>query len=90
MDSFKEQIVRKELSQREKTSKYLLMIASVALAAACFMFLVGTYLMMIGVLLAGLALFGGYQLTTRMDLEYEYIFTNGEVDVDKIVAQRSR
>ena len=90
MDSFKEQIVRKELSQREKTSKYLLMIASVALAAACFMFLVGTYLMMIGVLLAGLALFGGYQLTTRMDLEYEYIFTSGEVDVDKIVAQRSR
>ena len=71
-------------------SKYFLMIASVALAAACFLFVVGTPYMMLGVLFAGLALFGGYHLTTRMDVEYEYIFTNGEVDVDKITAQRSR
>ena len=90
MDSFKEQIVRKNLSQREKMSKYLLMVASVALALACFLFVVGTPYMMLGVLFAGLALFGGYQMTTRMDIEYEYIFTNGEVDVDKIIAQRSR
>ena len=29
-------------------------------------------------------------LTTKLDVEYEYIFTNGEIDVDKITAQRSR
>ncbi len=90
MDSFKEQIVRKNLSQKDKMTKYMLMIASVALAAGCFLLVLGTPFMMIGVLAAGLALFGGYQLTTRMDVEYEYIFTNGEVDIDKIVAQRSR
>ena len=90
MDSFKEQIVRKNLSQKDKMTKYMLMIASVALAAACFLLLLGSPFMMIGVLAAGLALFGGYHLTTRMDVEYEYIFTNGEVDVDKIIAQRSR
>lgn len=40
--------------------------------------------------LAAAALYGGYYLTTKLDVEYEYIFTNGEIDVDKITAQRSR
>ena len=53
------------------------------------MFMMGQ-LITIGMLLAGLSLFGGYQLTTRMDVEYEYIFTNGEVDVDKIIAPAAK
>ncbi|MDR3207891.1 MAG: DUF6106 family protein [Oscillospiraceae bacterium] len=36
------------------------------------------------------ALFGGWQLFIRQTMEFEYIVTNGEVDVDRIVARRYR
>lgn len=56
----------------------------------CFIFAFGTQFAMFGILFAGLALYGGYYLVTNLDVEYEYIFTNGELDVDKIIAQRKR
>lgn len=90
MDSFKEQIVRKIPTKNDKIQKIFIMIASVALAALCFIFPFGTQFSVIGIFLAAAALYGGYYLTTKLDVEYEYIFTNGEIDVDKITAQRSR
>ncbi|WP_295209561.1 DUF6106 family protein [Ruminococcus sp.] len=90
MDSFKEQIVRKLPTQNDKLQKIFIMIGSVALAALCFIFPFGTQFSVIGIFLAAAALYGGYYLITKLDVEYEYIFTNGEIDVDKITAQRSR
>lgn len=90
MDVFKEQIVRKLPSKNEKISKILILVAAVALAMMCFIFAFGTQFAMFGILFAGLALYGGYYLVTNFDVEYEYIFTNGELDVDKIIAQRKR
>ena len=86
MDSFKEQIVRKIPTKNDKIQKIFIMIASVALAALCFIFPFGTQFSVIGIFLAAAALYGGYYLTTKLDVEYEYIFTNGEIDVDKITA----
>lgn len=40
-------------------------------------------------LLAGLV-YGAYRLFISFNYEYEYIVTNGELDVDKIIARRSR
>jgi len=34
--------------------------------------------------------YGAYFLLTSMNVEYEYAITNGEMDVDKITAQRKR
>lgn len=42
MDSFKEQIVRKIPTKNDKIQKIFIMIASVALAALCFIFPFGT------------------------------------------------
>lgn len=36
------------------------------------------------------ACWGAYKLITRTFVEYEYIFTNGDLDVDKIIARSSR
>lgn len=36
------------------------------------------------------AIYGAYWLISGMSIEYEYILTNGEIDVDKIIAQRKR
>ena len=78
MDSFKEQIVRKIPTKNDKIQKIFIMIASVALAALCFIFPFGTQFSVIGIFLAAAALYGGYYLTTKLDVEYEYIFTNGD------------
>ena len=75
MDSFKEQIVRKIPTKNDKIQKIFIMIASVALAALCFIFPFGTQFSVIGIFLAAAALYGGYYLTTKLDVEYEYIFT---------------
>jgi hypothetical protein len=50
---------------------------------------VGTF-SAITTLLAFGCLYGGYLLFTNMNVEYEYIVTNGEMDVDKIIARRRR
>ncbi len=90
MDVFKEQIVRKKPSGNDTASKILIIIASVALAMMCFLFTLGTQLVLFGLLFAAAVLYGGYYLVTNLDVEYEYIFTNGEIDFDKIIAQRKR
>ena len=90
MDSFKEQIVRKIPTKNDKIQKIFIMIASVALAALCFIFPFGTQFSVIGIFLAAAALYGGYYLTTKLDVEYEYIFTNGEIDSPSVFFFPSR
>lgn len=51
-----------------------------------FMPFLGTF----SLLLAAGALFGAYKLCTRFNLEYEYIVTNGTMDIDKIINKSSR
>jgi hypothetical protein len=90
MDVFKEYIVKRELTSGERTSKIFIMIASVALAACFVVFTIGTYISMIGILLAGISIYFGYQVITKMFIEYEYIITNADLDIDKIVNQSKR
>jgi hypothetical protein len=90
MDIFKEYIIKRELTQREKTSKLFIILASVALAFCFLAFTLGTTLTMFGVLFAGLSIYFGYQLITRMFVEYEYTVTNADLDIDKIVNQSKR
>lgn len=91
MDSFNEQLVTKETTQKDRARKWLIMFGSVALAFAFIFFgmMLPQYLM-IGIFLGAGAIYGGYYLLQSLDLEYEYIFTNGDLDIDKIIAKRSR
>jgi hypothetical protein len=92
MDSFKEQIVKKENTQRDSVKRVFIMIGSIALACALFLIVltISANYVMIGVLLAGVSLYVGFYMLQNMDIEYEYIFTNGDLDIDKIIAQRNR
>ncbi len=64
MDSFKEQIVRKIPTKNDKIQKIFIMIASVALAALCFIFPFGTQFSVIGIFLAAAALYSGHLFVT--------------------------
>lgn len=88
MDIFVEQIVKKEATGKDWTLRIIIGIAMGVLAAiSVFIFLI---IPLFGLLLLFGVIWGGYYLITNTDCEYEYIVTNGEIDIDKIIAKRKR
>lgn len=89
-DIFKEQLVK-----REPTSKTTLIKAGIIGAAVLLIIILGaftriplvsTFLPIIFVLVIG----GAYFLFTMQNIEYEYIYTNGELDIDRITNKSRR
>ena len=90
MDTYIEQLVSKRPSTQD-TLKKLGIAALAVIAAIVLFFLAGTYVGAgFGFVFAAGALYGGYYLLKNTDIEYEYIVTNGEIDVDKIIARSKR
>ena len=89
MDVFVEQIVKKEVSGKDWALRILIGIGMGVLSAvALFVFLF--VFPLLGLLIFFAVIWGGYSLITGTDCEYEYIVTNGEIDIDKIIAKRKR
>lgn len=92
MDVFVEYIVKRKMKGKDIALKVMLLLGTV-FASLAVMFLVMAFIpgfMMIGFMLAAGVVVGGYYLSSNMNIEYEYIVTNGEIDVDKIISQRKR
>ena len=90
MDTFFEQIV-----EIRKTGADWLKLAGIWLLALIVIFLLVNFLfptmfMSIAILLCIGAVYGAIWLSKRLSVEYEYIVTNGTLDVDKITARSSR
>lgn len=92
MDSFKEQIVTKIPTPADKMSKALIMLAGVVLGIGVIgiTFLIMPAFGIVSFFIGAALIYGAFWLSQKYDVEYEYIFTNGEIDIDKIIAQRSR
>lgn len=89
MDVFVEQLVKKEASGKDWTLRILIGIGmGVLTAVSLFVFLF--VFPLLGLILFFGVVWGGYYLITNTDCEYEYIVTNGEIDIDKIIAKRKR
>ena len=78
-DVFKEQLIKKKPSLNDKLAKSAL-FAGVVLILVVSMVAIPVF----GVFIAFGAAFGAYVLIGRLNKEYEYIFTNGELDIDVI------
>lgn len=91
MDVFVEYLVKR----RGSASDIIKKVGLVAAAAVLFAFLLfitpfaGPF-SFFSIMAACGVVFGAYYLITAMNVEYEYIMTNHEIDVDKIIAQRKR
>ena len=88
MDTFFEQIIAVK-----KNGKAVAAIIGIWLAAFIVCFLLIMFMPFLGtfsLLLAAGALFGAYKLSVRFNVEYEYIVTNGTMDIDKIINKSSR
>ncbi len=91
MENFKEQLVAKGKDPSDTRKRLLVTVAGVV-AASLLVFLSINFLgnIFVGLILAAVALWGTYYILSGFYTEYEYIFTNGEIDVDKIMGQRKR
>lgn len=89
MDIFVEQIVKKPADGKVWTIRILIGLAMGALIALS-LFVTLFIIPIIGVAMLFGVCWCGFRLITNSDCEYEYIVTNGEIDIDKIIAQRKR
>lgn len=86
VDFYAEYMVAKKPSGADTAKKVLLGVATAAVAA--FVFLM--FFIPVNILMAGFVFYFGYYFMSNLDTEYEYIITNGEMDVDKIMGKRKR
>ncbi len=85
MDTFKEQLVKIKATPKTIFLRVALWFAAIVITAVAFMFLA-----QLAVLVAFLLFWGVIKLSQRLSIEYEYILTNGDLDVDKIMGQAER
>ena len=85
MDTYCEQIVK-----TKKGAKYYFGVVGIWLAAVILAYLGLVFLGIIAPILIVTVGYGAYYLCGFLSVEYEYIITNGTMDIDVIYAKRSR
>lgn len=94
MDNFAEQLVKKNETASEKTKRTVLtvlgIVGTLVFAALGIIMLGMPVLSLVGFLLAAAAGYGTFTIIQSSYVEYEYTFTNGELDIDKIIAKKKR
>lgn len=90
-DTFLEFMVKKRTTSKDALLKVGVIAAGLVVAIALMMLspLLGMF-SMFGFLAAAGAIYGAYRLFSMLNLEYEYVITNGDLDVDKIINQNAR
>ncbi|MBQ2881018.1 MAG: hypothetical protein IJE40_02000 [Clostridia bacterium] len=90
-DVFYEQLYKKKKGITMLLAQIGLFVFALLLAVFLFMLLLYVPMgQMIGFLAVVGIGYGAYRLNMFFDIEYEYIYLNGEIDFDKIMAKTSR
>lgn len=89
MDTFYEQIIKIKLTGKAKLYIVAILVIDVILLAGLLL-LTMLFAPSFAVLVVAGVAFGTYKLISLLSVEFEYIFTNGDLDVDKITAKSSR
>ncbi len=89
MDNYMEKLVAKK-----RTAVDALITAGIVLLAMVLIVLILSIQVIqqlgIGLILVVLIIYLGYRFITSRNVEYEYIVTNGDLDIDKIISRRKR
>ena len=84
-DVFNEQLVKRQATVRDKFFKSIIIFNWILL------FTILTFLLnFIGIVISLGIGYGAYILLSRLNKEYEYVFTNGELDIDVIYNKSTR
>lgn len=90
-DIFLEYLVKKK-SKEDVLKQVLLILACIFVLFVCTVLLFSVLAKFIWILppLYGIVIYATVQLRRRFSIEYEYIFTNGQLDVDVIYGKTKR
>lgn len=89
MDNIAEQLVQKRRTGADLIKKVLISLGALILASF-FMFIAIYTGFMVSVIFAVGILAAGVWMLGSFGIEYEYIVTNNEMDIDKIIGRRKR
>ena len=89
MDSFIEKIVQKKKNSKDYLTAFGIVSASV-IVAIIIIVLATPFIQQFAFLLAIGAVYLGFRFKSRVNVEFEYLVTNGSLDIDKIISQRKR
>ncbi len=85
MDSFSEQIVKQQMD-----SKRLMIAVGAIVGAVIVSALTALYAVWLTIPVIAVCVYGVVWVITSQNWEVEYAVTNGDIDIDRIVARRSR
>ena len=91
MDSFIEYMIARKSTPVVKLKKFLIYLAAFVISMLIFPFMLISVELssMLSLLFVGVFLIA-YRLTCSFNIEYEYILTNGELDIDVITHKKRR
>ena len=87
MDTFIEKLVTRKRGFKDSLLTSGIVTGVIILVLLCITVKI---LQSIGIFFAAGIIYLGYRLIVARNVEFEYIVTNGELDIDKIIAQRKR
>lgn len=90
MDTFFEQLIKIKLTGKVKALITLILVVDVLIILGVGFFAFWTGMLEMLIIIVAVAIYGTYKLISLLSVEYEYIYTNGDLDVDKIVGKSSR
>lgn len=89
MDTFSEQLVTRSTTKADTIKKVMISVGAILIATLLMWLSIVFGIYSLIILVFGV-LGGGVYLVGNMDVEYEYIITNNEMDIDKIIGRRKR
>lgn len=91
MDTYLEFIIKKKLTFLKVTAIVLLYLTATILSFAVLIIsLSSPVIMQLSAFFIGGFFYGAWWINKKMLIEYEYIVTNDELDIDKIIAKKAR
>ena len=90
MDIFVEHIVKHKRGAKENLIAVGAVLGAFILGFVIFGFSMSMNFAQLGLLLVAGVFYGAYKIATFTSVEYEYILTNNELDIDKIMARTRR
>ncbi len=84
-DVFLEQLIKKREDNKTRLKKFAVLVPAIVIAIVIYKISFSIFLFV-----APIAFFLILRFLNRQNIEYEYIFTSGELDIDKIINKTSR
>lgn len=82
-DFYTEQLIKKQPNGKDTLKKAALISIAIVSVLVVFIFPLGLLIPIVVIALV-------YYLLTRLDVEYEYLYVNGDLDIDKIMHKSRR